>query len=166
MKTRWIIVGMIIAALGGCGTLSGGNRSVEADIIDESEPLTLANGDQTLGALQQANIPEKSCGMILWTLEAQRPSAIFRFVVGESGEVVIGGRLMSLARVDVSGASDFGVSENQIFTNEEGVEVEITSRFGLGFDGGAYIERGLIKVRDASGWSIVAPAAGIAGCRP
>ena len=128
--------------------------------------MTLANGDQTLGALQEASIPEKSCGMILWTLEAQRPSAIFRFVVGEGGEVVIGDRLVSLARMEFSGASDFGVAENQQFRNDEGVEVEITSRFGLGFDGGAYIERGLIKVRDASGWSIVAPAAGIAGCRP
>ena len=158
-----IAVGALIIILGGCETLSGGKTASVAP--EPAGPVTLAESDQTLGALQQANIPDKSCGMILWTLEAQRPSAIFRFIVGEAGEVVLGGRTVLLTRVEQSGASGFGVFENQRFQNDEGVEVEIASRFGLGFDGGAYIERGLIKVRDASGWSIVAPAAGIAGCR-
>ena len=166
MKAKHLAIGALIIALGGCETLIGGNS---ASVAPESEaqqaPLTLAESDQALGPLQQASLPEKSCGMILWTLEAQRPSAIFRFIVGDQGEIVLGGRTVLLTRIEQSGASGFGVFENQQFKNDDGVEVEIASRFGLGFDGGAYIERGLIKVRDASGWSIVAPAAGIAGCR-
>jgi len=156
-------IGALVVVLGGCETLTGDTPI--ASLPEEPVALTLAESDQALGALQQANIPEKSCGMILWTLEAQRPSAIFRYIVGEAGEIVLSGRTVSLTRIDQSGASGFGVFENQQFQNEDGVEVEIASRFGLGFDGGAYIERGLIKVRDASGWSIVAPTAGIAGCR-
>lgn len=165
MHINKIAVGALIIILGGCGTLIGGKSASVATETVEPVAATLAESDQVLGALQQANIPEKSCGMILWTLESQRPSAIFRFIVGEAGEIVLGGRTVLLTRIDQSGASGFGVFENQQFQNEDGVEVEIASRFGLGFDGGAYIERGLIKVRDASGWSIVAPAAGIAGCR-
>ncbi len=165
MKAMRTAIGALIVALGGCETLSGQSSAPAETGLEDQGVMTLAEGDQTLGALQQASIPDKSCGMILWTLEAQRPSAIFRFVVGDGGEVVLGGHTVSLTRVDYDGASGFGVFENQQFRNEDGVEVEIVSRFGLGFDGGAYIERGLIKVRDASGWSIVAPAAGIAGCR-
>lgn len=165
MRTMQVALGTMIIALGGCETLTGGNSASVAPDKEVESAVTLADSDQALGALQQASIPEKSCGMILWTLEAQRPSAVFRFVVGEAGEIMLGGRLVSLTRIEQSGASGFGVFENQQFRNEDGVEVEIASRFGPGFDGGAYIERGLIKVRDASGWSIVAPTAGIAGCR-
>ncbi len=165
MSMKRMVIGVLIVTLGGCETLTGGSSASGALESEEPVAATLAESDQALGALQQANIPEKSCGMILWTLEAQRPAAIFRFIVGESGEIVLGGRTVSLIRIDQSGASGFGVFENQQFQNEDGVAVEITSRFGLGFDGGAYIKRGLIKVRDASGWSIVAPTAGIAGCR-
>jgi hypothetical protein len=38
-------------------------------------------------------------------------------------------------------------------------------RFSLGFDGGVYLERGLIVVEALDGWRTVAPSAGLAGCR-
>jgi hypothetical protein len=103
--------------------------------------------------------------MLLWTLEGNRPAAIFQFVSGKKARINIAGRPIELTLADYSGASGFGVYERQTFRGEEGVEVEVNARFGLSFNGGAYLEQGLVKVRDSSGWSIVSPAAGIAGCR-
>lgn len=155
------------AVLTGCETL-GSNGVDKAERSGSGEALAaagLGEAGQTLGALQESSIPEKSCGMVLWTLEAQRPVAVFRFIVGETGQIQLANRVITLNRYEYDGATGFGVFERQTFHNEEGFEVEVSTRFGLGFDGGAYLERGLIKVRDASGWSIVAPVAGIAGCR-
>ena len=165
MRKIPLIATIVALTLAGCSTLTGSESVSTAENDDPTPVFSLQGSDQTLGALQDASIPDDSCGMILWTLEAQRPSAVFRFVVGETGEIMIGQRHVVLNLQAFDGASGFGVFENQKFSNDEGVVVEISSRFGLGFDGGAYIERGLIKVRDATGWSIVAPAAGIAGCR-
>jgi hypothetical protein len=103
--------------------------------------------------------------MVLWTLEGTRPSAVFQFVSGKEARVNIAGKPISLKRTDYDGASGYGIFERQIFESAEGVSVEVTARFGLEFNGGAYLEHGLIKVRDAAGWSMVSPTAGIAGCR-
>lgn len=165
MNALRMTIPALIAALGACETLSDGANPTGVSVTEPAESVAPGEDGYALGALANARIPDKSCGMILWTLEAQRPSAVFRYVAGENAEIVLGKRIVVLARADYSGASGFGVFENQAFQSEDGVEVEIESRFGMGFDGGAYIERGLIKVRDSSGWSIVAPAAGIAGCR-
>jgi hypothetical protein len=72
---------------------------------------------------------------------------------------------VTFSRVDYSGVAGFGVYERQVFRSETGLEVEINARFGLDFNGGAYLEQGLLKLRDNHGWSVVAPSAGIAGCR-
>lgn len=153
----------LFAALGACATGSGG--AGPDSTADEVQSVSLGEGEQTLGRVAEANIPLEQCGMILWTLEAQRPVPVFRFISGKEGSIVLGLRPVSLDLQSFSGASDFGVFENQLFRSDDGLEVEITARFGVGFSGGAYLESGLIKVRDPSGWSVITPAAGIAGCR-
>ena len=153
----------LFAALGACATATGGARS--GDSGEEAPSISIGDGEQTLGRVAEANIPLEECGMILWMLEVQRPVPVFRFIAGKKGSIVLGQRPVSLDLLSFSGASDFGVFENQIFRSEDGLEVEITARFGVGFSGGAYLESGLIKVRDPSGWSVITPAAGIAGCR-
>jgi hypothetical protein len=45
------------------------------------------------------------------------------------------------------------------------MEVSVDARFSVGFDGGVYLERGLITVEAADGWRTVIPSAGLAGCR-
>lgn len=166
MRRVGVLTLAIFLLTGGCETLQQLTKS-SADA-----PETIAAPDEegeverfVLGPLPEAALPEKKCGMVLWTLEGKRPSAIFRFVSDKDAEMNLGGRLVKFKRVNFAGASDFGVFEQQAFRSEDGVEVEINARFGLGFSGGAYLERGVIKLRDNEGWSMVAPAAGVAGCR-
>jgi hypothetical protein len=166
MKKKIVLTAASLALLAGCASFGNSSQRSQHVQIDEG-PLSLGseNGAAGLRPLQEASLPSGECGMILWTLEGARPSAIFRFISGKQAEMNVLGRPVSFERVDYDGAGDFGVYEQQLFRSDDGLEVEIASRFGLGFNGGAYLERGLIKLRDNDGWSIVAPAAGIAGCR-
>lgn len=154
----------LIAAMG-CANMQTASSPSTAPATPAAADVGLEASGATLGSLPEAAIPSEACGMILWTLNAQRPTPVFRFISGERGEINLGGRLMSLDLVNVGGASGFGVFEDQTFRSEDGLELEVSARFGVGFEGGAYMENGLLKISDPSGWSVVTPAAGIAGCR-
>lgn len=158
---------LMAGALSACTTTGAKNSTQSASSTTMSVgEITLASEDgRTLGSLPDASLPEKSCGMVLWTLENSKPAAVFRFVSGESGEMNIAGQPVALSRTEIDGAGGFGVYERQVFANDDGLAVEVTARFGLSFSGGAYLEQGLIKLSDKDGWSIVTPTAGIAGCR-
>lgn len=154
----------VATGLGACAT----NTAPEQTNIDDNTPISLAGTQsdrQGLQPLSNAALPESECGMVLWTLEGNRPAAVFQFISGKQARINVAGRPVTLTRADYSGASGYGVFERQQFESGEGVVVEVTARFGLEFAGGAYLEQGLIKVRDAEGWSMVSPTAGIAGCR-
>ncbi|MEM9495948.1 MAG: hypothetical protein AAGA09_08080 [Pseudomonadota bacterium] len=157
------------ALIAGCAATGGGSRDNAAAGRNSVDALEGANidlsDDNSLTPLANAALPEKSCGMILWTLEARRPAPVFRFIVGEAAEISVDERPVALVRTDYDGPSAYGVFENQEFRSPEGLMVSVDARLGAGFDGGAYLERALIKVKAADGWSIIAPAAGIAGCR-
>ncbi|WP_428409177.1 hypothetical protein [Hyphococcus sp.] len=164
MNGKNLAIGVLAALLGACattGTQSGSRSDNNAAVDLASE----AAGAQGLRPLTDAALPGKACGMVLWTLEGARPAAVFRFVSDKKAEINIAGKPVTLTRSAYDGAAGFGIFERQTFTSEEGVTVDVSARFGLGFEGGAYLENGLIKVRDANGWSMVAPTAGIAGCK-
>ncbi|HPE31121.1 MAG TPA: hypothetical protein PLV61_08000, partial [Parvularculaceae bacterium] len=103
--------------------------------------------------------------MVLWTLDEERFAPIFRYVAGQQGEVAIGGAPVALTRVEVEGDGAFGIFEEQTFITEDGLKLNVKVKFSLGFDGGTYLERGLVSVETPSGWRTVLPAAGLAGCR-
>ena len=123
------------------------------------------DGSFALTALADAALPPGKCGMILWTLDANEPTRILRYVTGETAQIAVNGLPVTLSLAETSGGSNFGVFERQVFVGGAGFDADVEVNFGLGFDGGTYLERGLISVRSSSGWEIVAPAAGIAGCR-
>lgn len=153
------------AVLSACATTS----VPETTSIQAAGPITLASespsGPQGLQPIPNAALPSSECGMVLWTLEGNRPAAVFQFISGKQGRINIAGREVTLTLAEFSGASGYGVFERQVFQGEDGLAVEVTARFGLEFAGGAYLEQGLIRVRDNAGWSMVSPTAGIAGCR-
>ncbi len=151
-----------------CSTLglSKNDQHRAAAPEQSEETLIAASADgQTLGALTETQLPDRSCGMILWTLDANRPSPVFRYVSGKEAEIVINDMPIAFTRVGGRGDSGFGIYQYQEFESETGLRLEVSSQFGAEFDGGSYLEQGLVKVHAPDGWSIVAPAAGIAGCR-
>lgn len=149
---------ILIAALllGACTTAAKPQRVAPSGYTDGSFVLT---------SLGESALPAGKCGMILWTLDANAPTRILRYVSGENAVIAVNGAPVTLSLAETAGGSNYGVFERQVFVGGAGYDASVDVEFGLGFDGGAYLERGLITVRSSSGWEIVAPAAGIAGCR-
>ena len=142
-----------------CATPPGGTTASTAP--ERAPPETAV----VLQALSSPSLPSGECGMILWTLDDTRPAPVFRYVAGKKGTVSVRGVVVDLVRLEAGGSMAFGVAERQVFEGPEGLRITVDARFGLGFDGGTYLERGLITVESSEGWRAVSPTAGIAGCR-
>lgn len=171
---RFGLSGLAFLALASCA--SGNTAKTDRDgytVVEASDELdadgapisfAIEEGDE-LQRLPDAALPRPSCGMVLWTLQNEQPTPVFRYVVGEGAEIVMKKSRIELVRADFAGASEFGVFETQDFSGAGGVSVSVSTSFGAGFAGGAYLERSVVKVESGDGWGIVTPAAGIAGCR-
>lgn len=134
-----------------------------------AKPSVVTKGAEdgvSLGVLADSAIPKGDCGMVLWALENDHPSPVFRYLVGKKADVVLGKSPAQLERAETEGASGFGVYEHQSFVDGAGLSLVIDAKFGLQFDGGSYLEKGVIIVEAPGGWRTVVPVAGLAGCRP
>ena len=161
---RYLFLALGFASLvSGCLATSGGG--VGSEPAGPALTSAQADGSFSLTAIDDAALPAGKCGMILWTLDASSPKAIMRYVSDQAAQIEINGEVVELVLAQARGGGEFGVFEEQTFSSETGYLADVMINFGLGFDGGVYVERGFIKVSAASGWEIVAPAAGIVGCR-
>ncbi len=158
MRRLAVISGSIVLAATACAS-SGGNKNA-----GQVTAAPVGAGDIIVGALPEPAVPKGECGMVLWTLESDQPTPIFRFVAGKGADIVLNGKLTPLSATDSDGVSGFGVYEETRYVAGD-VAATVKVRFGLGFEGGSYLERGLLTIETASGWKSVIPAAGIAGCR-
>ena len=157
MTARILVTGMI-AAIAGCASSS--SEKVAASVV----AAPAGGGDVVVGAIPDASLPKGECGMILWTLEADKPAPVLRLIAGKAAELMLNGKPVRFAIAESTGAIGFGVAEESTLA-AEGYTATVKVRFGLGFDGGSYLERGLVTIESPSGWRAVIPAAGIAGCR-
>lgn len=144
--------------LAGCASLGGSKDNVA--------PVSVASEEGViLGPLAEPGLPRGGCGMILWTLDENRPAPVFRYISGKQGEILIAGVSTPLILQTANGASAYGVFEELVFSGPDALRVSVSVNFSLGFDDGSYLERGLIAVENGQGWRTVTPAAGLAGCR-
>jgi hypothetical protein len=130
--------------------------------LESAAPAQLA---LLLQPLASATLPTGACGMILWTVDDDKVRPIFRYVSGHAGQIVLDGKEVELALVETDGRAGFGVFENLTFTSGAGLTVGVKAEFGATFEGGSWLQRGLVSLEDGSGWRSVAPAVGVAGCR-
>lgn len=161
------IVAVFAAAAGLCACAT--SKTDKPDVQSAGATTTTAGeGGVVLGSLGAATLPGGQCGMLLWTTDGAdaSPVFIFRYVAGGAAQVVVNGKPTELARVETEGATGFGVAERQKFTSGAGLTVEVSLKFGTAFEGGTWLQNGYVAAETADGWRTVAPAAGIAGCRP
>ncbi|MEO1014902.1 MAG: hypothetical protein AAFX08_06895 [Pseudomonadota bacterium] len=155
-----------IMAVAGCESF-GPNEApanAEASAVRQASPNS-AEDALLFGAIKDPRLPSGACGMVLWTLDEQSPKPVFKYVSGETAEAFVSGDLTKFTLVDASGGARFGVPARQSFVSADGKRADVRVAFGLGFDGGVYVERAVITMEDSSGWRTVTPAAGLAGCR-
>ena len=158
-----LLIAAALAFVTGCAS-DGAKRPPAANAEPVSDAQATVADVSLLGRIAQSAIPAGECGLVLWTLEAQQPMPILRQIAGKGAEIVIDGKAKTLPLVSTSGRTAFGVSETTRFEGD-GVVASVVVQFGLGFDGGAYLERGVITIDRPDGWRLVSPAAGVAGCR-
>lgn len=120
----------------------------------------------TLGVLADSAIPKGECGMVLWAIDDDRPNPVLRYLVGKKADIVRSGTAVELTRSAAEGAAGFGVYEHQEFDDGGGLKLAVDAKFGVAFDGGSYLEKGVIVIETKEGWRTVTPVAGLAGCRP
>lgn len=127
------------------------------------------NDAPRIAELRNKNLEPGQCGMLLWTLEKGEPIMVFRNVAGRQAEMIIDGAPARLDLVEEEGERRYGVSSEQAYTLEAGTpgetRVKVSARFGTPFEGGVYVEQGVITLRNFFGWERVTPVAGLAGCR-
>ena len=157
-----VCVALSLVSCANTGTTSGANANRS---VAPANASNVASQGPAFGPLVDASLPPGNCGMILWTLDAQSPVAIFRVVAGGAAELAPDGRQQSFGLASANGVSRFGVFERQEFIAEDGARLDVAIEYGLGFDTGIYVERGLITYVKPDGWRSVAPVAGLAGCR-
>lgn len=122
-----------------------------------------------IAELKKRNLEPGQCGMLLWTLSAGEPALVFRNVEGKAAEMIIDGKTARLVLASATGEQRYGISAKQEYTLDEGTpgetRVKIAATFGIPFEGGVYVEEGVITLRNFFGWERVTPVAGLAGCR-
>ncbi len=160
----------------GCATDNsigrGGVRAISTSEQD-AQPVRAQLPDATLNlpkapnltAIADPNLPRGDCGMVLWTLDVNRPIPVLRYVTGRNGDFNIDNVPHELVRLSVGGDSAFGIFPVQTFAAGTDIRVEVELQFGQGFDGGTYLERGVVTVNKPDAPSLVLPVAGLAGCR-
>lgn len=137
----------------------------KANVAEEKDAAPPADGGIVLGKLSNASLPAGSCGMLIWMMDGDAPTPVFRYVTGAAGQITVSGKTVELARIETEGASNFGVHEHQKFTSGAGMTVDLRVEFGTPFEGGLWLQNGLVAIESVDGWRTVAPVAGVAGCR-
>ncbi len=155
---------IILSALTLCACASNPNVAAQSNLRAASAVEKTERG-VALSAIGKAQIPAGECGMLLWTLDEDRPQPIFQFISGGKADIMHYGSPEKITLVRASGPGGFGVRQNQEFHTADGSVMKVSVSFGRSFDGGSYLKQGLITVDSPAGTRSVIPAVGIAGCR-
>ena len=157
-----------IAMLAACQSTPETIEDTTSTPLIRAEVPVDANKDDSsffLTPLDTSMLPKGRCGMVLWTLDANRPVPVLRYLSGENGEFRLDSVPYELVRIEASGSGAYGVFEEQVFAAGKDIRVYVTLSLAQGFENGNYLEEGLIRVVKPESPELVTPVAGIAGCR-
>lgn len=159
----------LACALVACASTQDGSTGAGTDEASPEARYQVKQDAPQITELKNRNLAPGQCGMLLWTASGGSPILVFRNLDGQSAEMIIDGETTRMDLVEASGAKRYGVSTNQLFTIEPGTpgetRVSVEASFGIPFEGGNYVEEGIITLRNFFGWERVTPVAGLVGCR-
>ncbi|MGV6801446.1 MAG: hypothetical protein ACWA5L_05935 [bacterium] len=168
MKLFWAL--LVLASVTACGSMPSVKK------VDKSTAQKAANSTTVISTINSEapdpsplsveRLPSGKCGMMLWTLNQDQPIFIFQAIVGEGAQMVLDGQLTNLTLVNQAGDMRHNVATKQDYhANDPAVDISLESEFGLRFEGGSYVEHGILSLSNEQGWERVTPVAGLAGCR-
>jgi hypothetical protein len=106
-----------------------------------------------------------ACAMFLWAQVAQQPVLVLAaFAAPAEARVKLRDREVVLRRTGAEGEARHGHYEMQTFSDGR-LTLVVDVEFGSApMQGGARIERGVIRVTDNQGWQAIVPVGGLVGC--
>ncbi|NHK29082.1 hypothetical protein FF098_014255 [Parvularcula flava] len=166
IRTRYILPMLLVAS----ACASSPDTATQSAIAElNAAKYQVKNDAPRIAELRNKNLDPGQCGMLLWTLDKGEPVMVFRNVEGRQAEMIIDGSPARLELVEEQGERRYGASTEQSYTLEAGTpgetRVKVSASFGTPFEGGVYVEQGVITLRNFFGWERVTPVAGLAGCR-
>ncbi len=120
-----------------------------------------------IGTLPPQSLSPGACGLFLWIRQVQARFIFFSHGFEGAARMQLDGETVDLTRVSASGVAFSGIYSDQQFTAGAyriALQVEIEEREEV--IAGAVIRRGLIRVQDGVGQSVVMPVGGLIGCQP
>lgn len=149
---------LILAAAGACASSSG------AGVVRSSDG-TVDAGVVRFQPLEPQPMTPGACGLFLWAQTAQQPILVLAaFAPPAEARVKLRDREMILRRTTAEGEARHGHYETQTFSDGR-LTLVVDVEFGAApMQGGARIDRGVIRVTDREGWQAIVPVGGLVGC--
>lgn len=169
LRLRYLLWLISLGGIAACSTT--GQKAQQAEPLEtiraELPTDSANNGDDAvfLTNLGVSNLPNGKCGMVLWTIDESRPIPVLRYVAGETGVVRFNQQPYELIRLTLDGQGAYGVFQEQSFAAGQDIRISVSIEFGQAFDGGTFLDRGIIRVERPDTATLVTPIAGLAGCR-
>jgi hypothetical protein len=132
-----------------------------------AETAPAPTGGLPLEALPTQTLAGGQCALFLWA-RTTPPRRVFMASQDPAvARIRIDGRSLDLPRAGAEGESAYGHAPVQRYEGQGitlTVRIEMDARSGL--IGGAVVPSGSLEYRDAKGWEIIIPVAGMVGCQP
>ncbi|KJS26714.1 MAG: hypothetical protein VR75_06450 [Hyphomonadaceae bacterium BRH_c29] len=134
-----------------------------------SETEALVEGSSTSASLQ--SLPTQTlepgvCGLFLWTRDEPRRFTLFYPSGSATAEAIVNGRQDTLTKESQGGDVLEQFMTFMRFHAEDGSPVELSLKAGELIEGGRRVPSARMISKNAEGWEIITPLAGLTACQP
>lgn len=118
-----------------------------------------------IGELPAQPLIEKGCGLFLWASLPERKLVFYTDTETSTALMSLDNIQTALPKEQASGLSYVGIPGEQTFKGSGlSVKLNFTAQQTKGFTGGAIVRQATLRLKDAEGWEVVIPVAGLIGC--
>ncbi|WP_380877367.1 hypothetical protein ACFB49_12510 [Sphingomonas sp. DBB INV C78] len=151
-------------AMTGCTTDTPNHRPAQK--TSRAAPAAQPDDGLPLGTLPRQDLAAGQCALFLWKAGNEARLVLMARTAPAVARIMLGGRLMDLARTNGVGENPDGLFANAVYSDgATTVTVEATLERRPNLQGGAVVTNGSLRLDQASGESFVMPAAGLLACR-
>jgi len=165
---RWHSALMALSglALAGCGTSEMARPGDAAQGVDEDANSAIPEGF-SVGKLPARELDNGDCGLFLFAPHPNPRFVFFANASRASGEMMIDGERVTLARTESAGLVFDQQFARQTFSAPAlELTVKLSIEPGRETRGGTEIASGTLRLRRQNGWSMVMPVGGATSCAP
>jgi hypothetical protein len=117
--------------------------------------------------IAQQQLAPGQCALFLWARTSPARRILMATQNPASARIALKGKTLDLPLTAWDGEAHMGIHEVQTFSaNGVTITVRFDGKSREGLIGGLVAENGSVEMKDAEGWELVVPAAGMLACQP